>query len=32
VELRAGRRGGSASRQIGQFWMNRLCLQKLGTA
>jgi hypothetical protein len=22
---------GSGSRQIGQFWMNRLCLQKLGT-
>jgi hypothetical protein len=29
--LRAGCRGGSGSRQIGQFWMKRLCRQKLGT-
>jgi hypothetical protein len=29
--LRAGREGASGSRQIGQFWMNRLCRQKLGT-
>jgi hypothetical protein len=29
--LRAVRRGGSGSRQIGQFWMKRLWRQKLGT-
>ena len=34
-ELRRGARradaGGSASRQMGQFWMNRLWRQKVGT-
>jgi len=30
--LRAGRRGCSGSRQIGQFWMKRLWRQNVGTA
>jgi hypothetical protein len=28
---RAGRRVGSGSRQMGQFWMNRLWRQNVGT-